>query len=501
MRGWVVGAVVGGALLLGACASPEFTTAKIALGQRDYPKALRNLEAETQKNPGNVEAWLLLAQLHREHTRDYEAAFTALQNARRNDKTGRWQGQIGAEELALWVTVYNEAITHYNAIASAAKPEEKELAAAQRLLGLALRLKPDVPDAYGLQGTLWELAGDTTAALQSFARYRELLRPSLEVARRLGLTAGMGRQELRQRLGEPAVTRALPSGEDTLYVDQWTVEGNPLYVFSAAVQGKPAVVEGWRYNPPQAWTQQEKERYARLLVQPFLSAAFALVDRGQLAAALGYVEDALAVNPNNEQAMALLAEIYDRQGRTQELLELLQQLRQRFPDNPVYGLQWAIILTKQERYEEATKAYEEVLRQAPTNELALFNAAIAYKNWAAKLQQEELEKRRQNPRYQEQRERYYPLLRRSAELLEQYRQLPGKRDDFAALEQLLNIYEVLPDAKEKFTRLLAELEGLEPLFANQPRYYELLGGVYARRGDKAKAEQYYNRADQLRKQQ
>ncbi|MDW8011919.1 MAG: tetratricopeptide repeat protein [Bacteroidota bacterium] len=482
------------------CASPEFTTAKIALGQRDYPKALRNLEAETQKNPSNIEAWLLLAQLHREHTRSYEAAAQALQGARANDKTGRWTTQIAAEEVALWVTVYNQAIVQYNEVATAQSPSAEQLQKTRQLLQLAIRLKPDVPDPYGLLGIVEELARDTVAALQNFVRYRQLVQPEIEAAQRAGVTLGMARSELLRRLGPPAQSRNILAEQDTLFVDLWTVEGQPLYVFAAAVDGKEAVVEGWRYRPPQAWTQAEKERYARLMVQPLVNAALAYMDRGVLDTALSYARDVLTLSPESEAGMGLLLEIYDRQGRTQELLDLLQRLRSQFPTKTAYTLQYAIVLTKQERYQEATKAYDEVLQREPANELALFNGAVAYKNWAGKLQQEEIEKRRQNPRYQEQRERYAPLLRRSAELFERYRQLPGKQDEFLVLEQLLNIYEVLGET-QKLTRLVAELERLEPLYATQPRYYELLGGYYARRGEKAKAEQYYNRADRLRNQQ
>ncbi|GBD07656.1 Beta-barrel assembly-enhancing protease [bacterium HR21] len=494
---WVV--VLCGAGLGFHCASPEFTTAKIALGQRDYPKALRSLELETQKNPGNVEAWILLAQLRREHFRDYTGAAQALQNARANDKAGRWTQQIAAEELALWVAVYNEAISLYNALAVAAQPDPERLAVAQRLIELAVRLKPDVPDAYGILGTLQELSGDTTAALQTFARYRELLQPLLEAHRRVGLVLGMTRGELFQKLGQPAASRAFPTETDTLFVDQWQLEGEPLYVFSAGA-GAQARVEGWRYRAPQHWTQTERERYSRLALQPLVSAAIALLDRGQLEEALGITREILEFKPDNEQGLALLLEIYERQGRTEELVQLLQQLRERFPEKTTYTLQYAILLTKLERYSDAVSLYEEVLRREPTNELALYNAAVAYKNWAGKLQQEELEKRRQNPRYQEQRERYAPLLRRSAELFEQYRSLPGKREELSVLDQLVNIYEVLPDPG-KLNRLVAELEGLEPLFRTQARYYEILGGIYARRGQKEKAQQYYDRADQLRKQQ
>lgn len=481
------------------CASPEFTTAKIALGQRDYPKAVQNLELETHKNPSNVEAWLLLAQLRREVQREYAAALQALREARRYDAAGRWREQIAAEELALWVAVYNDAIVHYNALAGMQQPPAEQARGVIERLRLAIELKPDVADTYGLLGLVQELAGDTGAALQSFARYRELLEPLLEATRRTGITFGLSRAELLERLGAPVASRTVVAESDTLFIERWLVDGQPLYVFSAAAAGQGARVEGWRYRPPQGWTEAEQERYTRLMLQPLATAAITLVDRGNLDTALAYTNALLSFSPGNEQGMNILLEIYDRQGRTQELLNLLERFQREHPERVNYRLQYAIALTKLERYEEAVRAYEEVLQKEPANALGLFNGAVAYKNWAGKLQQEELEKRRQNPRYQEQRERYVPLLRRSAELFERYRELPGHRDEFAVLEQLVNIYEVLPEP-QRLARLVAELEQLEPLFVRQPRYYELLGSFYARRGDKAKAQQYYDRADQLRKQ-
>jgi len=482
------------------CASPEFTTAKIALGQRDYPKALRNLELETRKNPGNVEAWLLLAQLYRDHKKDYAAAAEALRNARENDRAGSWRERIAAEELLLWMTAYNDAIVLYNQLVQVEQPLPQEsLRRAQQLLELVVQLKPDVPDAYGLLGTLQELAGDTAAALKTFERYRELLQPELQVARRTGIALGMSREELLQRLGAPAASRVTASDADTLLVERWTVDGAPLYVFSIRTAGGATRVEGWRYNPPAVWSELEKERYTRLSLQPLLSAAIAALDRGEYERALSFADDILTLQPTNEQALSVRAEVYDRQGRTEELLRLLEQLRQQYSTNKVYHAQYGLLLTKLERYEEAIRAYEEALRLDPNYDLALFNAAAAYKNWAGKLQQEELEKRRQNPKYQEQRERYAPLLRKAAEYFERYRELPGKRDELTVLDQLVNIYEVLPD-RQKLERIIRELEALAPRFEREARYYEILGGVYARRGDKTKAEEYYRKADQLRKQ-
>ncbi len=481
------------------CASPEFTTAKIALGQRDFAKALYNLELETRKNPSNVEAWLLLAQLYRDHKKDYAAAAEALRNARANDRAGSWRERIATEELLLWLTAYNDAIVLYNQLVQAERPPQESLRRAQQLLELVVQLKPDVPDAYGLLGTIQELDGDTVAALKAFERYRELLQPELQVARRTGIALGMSREELLQRLGAPVASRATASDDDTLLVERWTVDGAPLYVFSVRTAGGATRVEGWRYNPPAAWSEEEKGRYVRLSLQPLLSAAIAAVDRGEYERALSYADAILTLQPTNEQALSVRAEVYDRQGRTEELLELLQQLCRQYPTNKVYHAQYGLLLTKLERYEEAVRAYEEALRLDPNYDLALFNAAAAYKNWAGKLQQEELERRRQNPRYQERRERYTPLLQKAAEYFERYRELPAKRDDLIVLDQLVNIYEVLPD-RAKLERVVRELEALAPRFEREARYYEILGGVYARRGDKAKAEEYYRKADELRKQ-
>src|SRR3972149_9415525 len=48
------------------CGSPEFTGAKVYINQKNYKEAMRLLEIETQKNPGNEEAWYLLGSLRSE---------------------------------------------------------------------------------------------------------------------------------------------------------------------------------------------------------------------------------------------------------------------------------------------------------------------------------------------------------------------------------------------------------------------------------------------------
>ena len=46
------------------CASPDFTGGKLAYNQKDYSKAMAALQKEVVKNPGNAEAWYLLADCH-----------------------------------------------------------------------------------------------------------------------------------------------------------------------------------------------------------------------------------------------------------------------------------------------------------------------------------------------------------------------------------------------------------------------------------------------------
>ncbi|MEK7669623.1 MAG: tetratricopeptide repeat protein, partial [Bacteroidota bacterium] len=62
------------------CGSTEMTSAKLYIQQKNYDAAIKNLEGEVQKNPGNEEAWYLLGSLKGDKM-DYTGMNYAFQQA------------------------------------------------------------------------------------------------------------------------------------------------------------------------------------------------------------------------------------------------------------------------------------------------------------------------------------------------------------------------------------------------------------------------------------
>jgi tetratricopeptide (TPR) repeat protein len=95
------------------CASPEFTSAKLALNQKDYQKARDLLEKVVAKNPNDANAWYLLANCKRT-LMDYTGAGEAIIKAQSLPTEGTLRSQIATESYVIWVEVYNLGVNSFN---------------------------------------------------------------------------------------------------------------------------------------------------------------------------------------------------------------------------------------------------------------------------------------------------------------------------------------------------------------------------------------------------
>jgi cytochrome c-type biogenesis protein CcmH/NrfG len=205
-----------------------------------------------------------------------------------------------------------------------------------------------------------------------------------------------------------------------------------------------------------------------------------------------------ALSPSDETIQNFRIQIYRDQGRLEDALRELSQSANRDPNNKQLLASLALVYFQMERYDDAIAEYEKVLQLDPTYDVALFNAAAALKNRAAQIQKEERERKDRDTKYKENEQRYFPLLLKAAEYFDRYRKLPEHRNDLTALEHIVNIYETVRN-KDQLRQIITELEAMEQQYSGDVRYWELLGGYYARANQVEKAERAYKRADQLRR--
>jgi len=478
------------------CASPEYTTAKVAMNKRDWAKAQESLEKEVAKNPTNAEAWYDLSVVYRERE-NITGMLNALQKAETNAKTDDLRKKISTARLLGWVDAYNGGINAYSRYSETKNPAL--LDSALIYINGAIQVKPEYPESYSFAGRLHEEMQDTAKALESYTTYARLQQPSLNFLSENSLYLGVDRDAVIKALGAPAKTQGRNAGTpgDSALTDIFKVNGNDVYVFSTSRGGKPFALQGVRMNTPATWLQQEKDRAATLDMSPYSILASTYYDRKNYNLALENLERLLVLDPANENAMNLRVQIYQDQNRTDEAVRLLGDVVKRNPNNKLTRAQYGTLLLKLNRFDEAMHEYEEALRIDPQYEMALFNLAASYKNKAGVLQNEEKAKLEKDPKYKINESAYVPLLNKSAEFFERYRSIPARRNDFRTMLQLANIYEVTNN-KAKLTAMIADLESVESQYSNEAAYYESLGQIYMRQNQADKAKRAFEKADKVR---
>ncbi|MCX7937089.1 MAG: tetratricopeptide repeat protein [Chlorobi bacterium] len=497
-----VSAVVLVAAVWGGCAglmrlTPDHARARQFMQRSQWDSARVLLEREVQRNPQNAEAWYDLGAVRKE-LGDVQGMIEAYRRAEPglNEDRRRALPQIF---YVAWAELYNNAVELYNRAVSGR--DRSDIDRALSMVDKAILLRPEAVENYDLKGRLAELQGDTAEALVAYRRYIELLQPAVDFAQRTGLSLGISRDKVIDALGAPLQSRTSRSTTgDSMVVDRFVRGTDTVFVSSLAKSQQGYRVEGWRVNPPSSWSIDERFRYAPISLGPYLQSATIYYNRRQFDDALGALNPLLVLTPDEEAVQNLRLQIYRDQGKIDQALAELRQLIERNPTNKYYIANYALFLFQQERYEEAIAEYEKALQLDPAYDVALFNAAAALKNRAAQIQKEERERKEKDPKYKENEQRYFPLLIKAADYFNRYRQLPEHRNDLTALEHMLNIYETIRQ-KDKLRQLVAELEAMEPQYSANPRYWEILGGYYARNNQMDKAERAYKRADTLRKQQ
>ena len=482
------------------CASPEFTSAKLALNQKDYLKARDLLEKVVAKNPNDANAWYLLANCKRT-LMDYTGAGEAIIKAQNLPTEGTLRSQIATESYIIWVEVYNLGVNSFNQFQVNRSVDTKKT---KENLHLGVKIKPENAELFALLGSIYEAEGDTANAITEYSNFIKALDGSFNLAKEKGIALNMPRSAAIEQLGRPDSSKSsrLENG-DSLYYDHINSGAREVYLFSVKKRKGPAVVEGWRVDLPKSWLPQERERHFVYNGRPYQALALMYYAQKNYAEAIAVIDKASLLSPEDEQNSAFKLQIYEDQGKTSEILASLVTMTKKNPTNKAYMSQLAFILSKLQRHDEAIETYEKTLAIDPTYDIALFNLAAAYKNKASEFQKFEADKKKTNPKYKEDESKYFPLLNKSSDLFSRYLQLPQHNADLAALEQVANVYEVTRETK-KLDQIIATLESLEPSNTTNIEYYDFMGGIYARqsaikKGYIEKSKAMYDKVDALKK--
>ena len=491
--------VIFGAVLMQGfqCASPEYTTAKLALKNKEFPKAEEYFEKELKKNPQNAEAWMFLAET-RMYLKKYVEASEAADNAiKYSPKNLKIQMQAMQLKSKLWRDTYMTLIGKLNKYLKT--ENDSTWKEALHLANAGMKIAPAMFDFVRFRGLLYQAVGDTAAYIRDYDLYYKEVLPSINFAKKHNIFIDIPREDVIKKLGKPGFSQGRPIGKtDSSIVDVIVVDGKEFYMKSVGNNGK-FKVQTWRYDPPKSLAQIDKLELLDLTIDPLVELIQYYYNHKNYEKALEVLNSLLVLKPNDEQINNFMITLYDEMGRKDEATKRLQQLIKSDPKNKSFRLNYGNLLMQMERYDDAIKQYEEALKIDPNYYDALRNLASAYKNKAVIIQKRQFEEAKGDKTKMNQAE-YLPFIKKSGEYFEKCRKSKKYANDINVMFDLVDIYYVTKDEK-KLKYIVAELEAIEPIVPDELKetYYIGMVKVFDQRlPNEEKSQKYMEKVNNLK---
>ena len=456
----VVFVVIGTVLFQGfQCASPEMTSAKLALRNHNYAKAEKKLNQELSKNQNNVEANIMMASVKMQ-LRKIKDVVKYLNKAEKINKDPKNVQKIAFLKYNAWADAYNTAVNKFNKYFTT--KDKSLLDTAIEYFDIDISIRPHNPDFYRLKGQAYEALNDIDNALKTYKLYIENISKEIQFAKNNHIFLDLPRKEVLKKLGQPRRSKpqVIPGKNDTLLTDNFMVNGHFALVFYSQNKDKEFVVDGWRVDPPQSWLPMEVESRSDININPMAYLADYYFKKKDLENSKKYAKMITLVDPTNVQVNGFLVNIYIQQGKTKEALTDLDNLCKANPNNKFYLSQYGEILFTLKKYDKAITEFEKALEIDPNFCDVLRNLGAAYKNKAFLIIQVQQDKKDKDKKYKENADEYKPFLNKSATYFAKSRNCDKYKNDLMVLSELASLYYVL-ERQDDLNSVVDDLERLE----------------------------------------
>ncbi|MEG8945823.1 tetratricopeptide repeat protein [Rosettibacter firmus] len=168
--------------------------------------------------------------------------------------------------------------------------------------------------------------------------------------------------------------------------------------------------------------------------------------------AIEVLEKGQAKYPDDGEILLRLSNAYISANKLDVAMTAFKTGVEKEPNNKFYRYNYGVLLLNADKYPEAEEQFKAAIELDPDYTNAVYNLAVTYIRWGAKMREEMEEK---------------------GEVSDAY--------------------------KEKFSAAIPYLEKYLSVNPQEPTIWELLGKVYANLGMKEKSEEAFNKADQYRK--
>lgn len=448
-------AVVASCLFIGfECSSPEMTSARLYYSQKNYPKAIEQLQLEVQKNPQNEEAWFMLGVISGEQgdLTGMSKAFDAASKI-----SPKHAAEIRSMRLSHWAQNLNAGV---NYLERASGDSTQYYTQSVASFAKAIESYPDTSLTFRYLGYAYNNKGDYDSAIVSFTKAWDMGK-DVEAIQRAGSLYLIRGDEHKSKF-ESENTGALKNLKNLEDVKKATSKDRVKDILGMPDDTKKgpknSTKEDWFYKLYNLTISFDGDKvidkkFGQPAYKPVIDSTQYGLAQAQYAKAVADLELARAADPKDNVTLQRLLKGYVESNRIEPAVREFEKAVASDTTNLktnryILGVLYRTI----GRYDDALGQFKEALRIAPNDCEIEFDIAATYYNWGVDMIKVADEKNEQSDAY-----------------------------------------------KAKFEAALPYIEKVSECKKDEPQVWQTLGTIYARLGMQDKAIKAFDQFDKLSK--
>jgi tetratricopeptide (TPR) repeat protein len=498
------------------CGSPELTSAKLYIQQKNWDKALEAAEKEVKSNPKSVEGWFVLGNIRGEK-KDWKGMVDAFNECLKVDPQTH-KKEIENKIKYEWAQAFNSGVTNINN----AKNDKANCVKAIDNFKTAIILQPDSIVNYQNLAFSYQMNNDMENVLKTLTEiiakkpdyyaYERLgaayvekgnihknkfdtdNKEKLELSAKLdAIEKKISKETVRKNLGEPD---EIKNPQQILTKQKITKKNtkdskkNPNDQKDTKNQR-----EEWIYNKynlhiffeDHLVTEKKFDPEYRINID---SSEYAFAKQEYVKAIDNYTK-ALTVAPDSMKVIVLdmLSQLYLTTNQRDIAIGNYKLMIEKDPVNPNPYFYLGDLYFKSKDFESSANYFKKVIEIKPQEERAYYNLFAVYNNWAVKVKDENSSLEKEDTTYKDIIKKGLPYIKKLIEIN------PDKLEYIDSYRSLCSLFGDKPELE----KLLIKIKDLEPKEGSNPFYWEIMGKLYGNLNNLKELEKSYEKADQLRK--
>ncbi len=485
------------------CSSPELTSTRLYVQQKNYDAALASAEKEVKNNPKSTEGWYYAGWLRAEKN-NYAGMVEAFTKVRELDPNA-FKKDIEDRMKYYWADAFNKGVGQFNKAKETNSPEAYDLAI--KYFKDAITIMPDSVATYWNLAATYISKGEPEGAVEPYTFLAEK-KNDLTALIRLGdgfVEKGNSHKAKFDSENKDKIEKKFNLESIDKKVSKETVRrtlGEPDQINKPEPPKKgkkkptgPEPKEEWIYNAYNLHIYFDKELVDSKKFEP----AFSIdIDSSEYFAAVKEYDNAIAYyqkahdaapDSSKSDILQAMTNLYTITNKLDVAIANYEKLAKENPANKTFQYNLGILYLNGKNYESAIDHFKKVVEIDPNDKNVLYNLYAVYNNWAIRTKEEKSTLEKEDTTY-------LAILRQGLPFIQKLREIePAKIETIDIARNLFAIFQMKPEIE----KLYENLKSLEASNSENPSYFETLAKVCLNLNKSAEATKAFDKADELRK--